>query len=71
MSTRVDSKWEDGKMDMKVKFQSLGLSICVNDLRGNIVCPQLKEHLVISIFKAVKEVFLEIARNETFMFWLS
>lgn len=46
-------------MDVKVEFQALGLSICVFYLRRNIVCPQSKEHFVVSIIERAKEVFLE------------
>lgn len=62
MSTRVPPQWVDGEMDMKVELQSLGLSICVFYLRGNILCPQFKEHLMISIVKRAEEVFLEKLR---------
>lgn len=59
MSTRVPPQWVDGEMDVKVELQALGLCICVFYLRGNILCPQFKEHFVISIIERAKEVSLE------------
>lgn len=58
MSGRMPPQWVDGEMDVKVELQALGLSICIFYLRGNIVCPQFKEHFVVSIIKRAKEVFL-------------
>lgn len=59
MSTRVPPQWEDGEVDVKVELQALGLSVCVFDLWRNIVCPQFKEHFVVSIIKRAEEVFLQ------------
>lgn len=52
----------DGKMDVKVELQALGLSICIFYLRGYVVCPQLKEHFVVSIIKRAKEIFLQMSK---------
>lgn len=59
MSTRVPPQWVDGEVDVKVKLQALRLRVCVFYLRGNILCPQFKEHFVVSIIKRAKKVFLE------------
>ena len=53
MSTRMPSQWVDGEVDVEVELQAQ-----VFYLRGNILCPQFKEHLVVSIIKSTKEVFL-------------
>ncbi len=59
MSTRVPPQWVNGEVDVKVELQALSLSVCVFYLKGNIVCPQFKEHFVVSIIERAKEVFLE------------
>lgn len=59
MSTRVPSQWVDGEVDVKVELKALGLGVCIFYLRGDIVCPQFKEHFVVSVIKRAKEVFLE------------
>lgn len=51
MSYRVPPQWVDCKVDVKVELQSLGLSISVFNSVGNILCPQFKEHPVVSIIK--------------------
>lgn len=60
MSARVSLKWVDCKVDLKVELQSLCFSIHAFDFRVNVLCPQLKEHLVVSIIKRAKEVFLHV-----------
>lgn len=55
----MPSQWVDGEMNVKVELQALGLPICVFYLLGNILHPQFKEHLLVSIVKTPKEVFLE------------
>lgn len=51
LSGRMTSQRVDGKVDVQVEFQALGISICIFNLRGNIVIPQFKKHFVISIVK--------------------
>lgn len=59
MSYRVPPQWIDCEVDVKVELQSLGLHICVFNSGRNILGPQFKKHLVVSIIKRPQEVFLE------------
>lgn len=69
LSSRVPPQWVNGKMDAKVELQTLGLSICIFDLSGYVVCPQLKEHFVVSIIKRAKEVFLQRSKSKNVKEW--
>lgn len=59
LSGRMTSQRVDSKVDVQVELQALGISICIFNLRGNIVIPQFKKHFVISIVKRAEEVLLQ------------
>lgn len=59
LSGRMTSQRVDGKVDVQVELQALRISICISNLRGNIIVPQFKKHFVISIVKRAEEVLLQ------------
>lgn len=52
--------WIDGEMNVQVKLQAQRLSVCIHDLRRDIVCPQFIEDFVVSIIKTLNEVLLQM-----------
>ena len=65
MSARVLPQWVDGEVDVKVELQALGFGVCVFYLGGNVLCPQFKEHFVVSVIKRAQEVFLQKSELKT------
>jgi hypothetical protein len=49
----------DGKMDVKVEFQLLGKGVAISDGAGNVLFPQIEEHLLLSVVKCSQEILLE------------
>lgn len=48
----------DGKMDVKIEFQLLGKGVTITDGTGNVLLPQIEEHLLVSAVKCSNEVLL-------------
>lgn len=49
----------NGEINVEVKLQAQSLSICIHDLRGDVVCPEFKEDFVVSIIETLSEVLLQ------------
>lgn len=48
----------DGKVDVKVELQLLGNGVPIWDATGNVLLPQVEEHLLVSTVKCSNEVLL-------------
>lgn len=64
MSGRVTSQRVDSKVDVKIEFEALGISVRIFNLCGNVVIPQFKKHFVISIIKRAEEVILKVRKQK-------
>lgn len=64
LSGRVTSQWVDGKVNVKVELQALGISVRIFNLSGNVVVPQFKKHFVISIIKRAEHVILKVKKQK-------
>lgn len=53
----------DGKMDVKIEFQPLGKGVTISDRTGDVLFPQIKEHLLVSAVKRSDEVLLRRRRQ--------
>lgn len=51
--------WIDGEINVEVKLQAQSLSVCIQDLKRDTVCPQFIEDFVVPIIKTLNEVLLQ------------
>ena len=58
ISARVILQRVDGEVNVKIELQTESQGFRILDLRGYVFFPQLKEHLVVPIVEAAKQVSL-------------
>lgn len=60
----MTSQWVNGKVDLEVELQALGISVWISNLGRNAVVPKFKKHFVISIIEGAEEVILRSKRQK-------